>query len=168
MNYDFNFGSTTMPQIIHEKHNTLSVAGYIQWPKGTERSKKAAFAYNIQDGNDKVIHHDAFSCDGIESINQLELYAIHIALLPIPPEIFIVIKATQAAVINGINTDMDYWAANDWITKNGTPVKNRELWEYIYEEKQQRRMMMALQLAEQEKNKLQAISKTLVSVYSRR
>jgi len=153
-----------MPQIIHEKRNILSVAGYIQWSKETRQPPKAAFAYTVNEGK-KVISQDAFPCEGIESVYQLELCAIqHALFLSIPPKIFVVIKATEPAVISGINTDMDVWAENDWITKNGSPVKNRDLWEYLYEEKQQRRMM-ALPLEETEVSKLRAISKTLVLQY---
>jgi ribonuclease HI len=63
---------------------------------------------------------------------------------------------------------MDHWVENGWIGKGGDPVKNRDLWEHIYEEKQERRMMMALPLEDSERSKLQTISKTLILQYSRR
>jgi ribonuclease HI len=149
------------PEIIVEKRNILSLTGYVQWDK-EQQSHNAAFAFILYD-DEKMIHQNVLPCKGIESVHQLELWGIK-TVLPFMTEKSVVIKITQPAVINGINSDIDYWAANDWITKRGSPVKDSDLWQELYNERNQRQLI-ALQLEEQEVKKLRSASKAAIYRY---
>ncbi len=44
----------------------------------------------------------------------------------------IYIHSDSAYVVNSVNANwIDFWKKNDWVTKGGTPVKNKELWETL-------------------------------------
>jgi ribonuclease HI len=159
MNY-LDFENTETPQIITEKRLILSTAGFIEWEEETKQAKRAAFSYTLYEDKE-LIQGNVLLCDGVVSAFHLALYAIVSVLSLIPSENSLVIKVTQPAVINGINDNMDFWAENNWHTKNGGLVKHHDLWERIYEEKQRRRMV-ALELENQEMKKLQAASRMLL------
>jgi hypothetical protein len=150
------------PQIIFEKRSTIAAASFVQWtgPKDERRIEKAAFAFAIYD-DDKLIKQDVWFCANVDSVHQLELWGIQAAFPFLPENDVVMIKLTQTALINGINTDLDYWIANDGISKGGIPVKHFELWQALNNERE-RRQLIALQLEEQELKKLQAVAKACV------
>jgi hypothetical protein len=149
--------------IIRENRYELALACYIQWTQKRLEAIKAAFAYTSYE-NGNIIDQKVLRCNGITSACQLVLYGTLIGLQSIPldaSDALVIIKTTEMAVINGINTDLDYWVANDYYTKGGSPVKDRGLWEEIYKEKQ-KHLIIALPLETQEKISLQSVSKALV------
>jgi ribonuclease HI len=157
-----NFEYATMPGVIMEKRNILSVSAYIQWEKITKLALQGAFAFTIS-VNDKIIREDVMLCNGVESIMHLELCGI-LTGLQFATENVVIVKITQQTIISAINGDLDFWKANDWTTKGGTPLKYCELWQALYEERA-RRQITALQLEAQETRKLQAVSKARISRY---
>lgn len=47
----------------------------------------------------------------------------------------IYIHSDSAYIVNSINNNwVDFWKKNNWYTKSGTPVKNKELWERLLEQ----------------------------------
>jgi ribonuclease HI len=153
-----NFESPVRPEIISERRNTIFATGYIPWKE--KQTENVALNYMIYDGYEKLVRNDVLLCRGIESIYQLELWAI-ITALPYVTENVVMVKITQATLINGINTDLDFWISNNWTTKGGTPVKYYELWQVLYNERQ-RYQITAFQLEEQEARRLQTVSKARI------
>ena len=44
----------------------------------------------------------------------------------------IYVHSDSAYIVNSINNNwVDFWKKNNWYTKGGTPVKNKELWERL-------------------------------------
>jgi ribonuclease HI len=72
--------------------------------------------------------------------NAMELMGVLIALKKIDTldistdQLKIEICSDSSYVVNAINNKwINFWIKNNWNTKGGTPVKNSELWEKIYE-----------------------------------
>ena len=72
--------------------------------------------------------------------NAMELMGVLIALKKIDTleisasQLKIEICSDSAYVVNAINLKwINFWVKNKWNTKGGTPVKNAELWERIFE-----------------------------------
>jgi ribonuclease HI len=145
-------------EIIGGMRNFISVTGYMNWPK-----RIAGLAYFVTDG-EKIIGQNVLVCKGIESIFHLELSGIVDALNYATANL-VIIKVTQNPLINGINSDLDFWAENDWMTKKGSPLKHMQFWQALYNEKE-RRQLIALQLEEPVARNLQLASKALIAGYS--
>lgn len=51
------------------------------------------------------------------------------------------IHTDSAYIVNSVNNNwVDFWKKNNWYTKGGTPVKNRELWERLTRQLQNRKI----------------------------
>ena len=65
--------------------------------------------------------------------NQMEMYAIIIALMMTPEESSIELYTDSQYVKNGILSWIHGWKKNGWKTRQGKPVKNKEHWMKIDE-----------------------------------
>jgi ribonuclease HI len=153
--------------IVFESRCVIEITGFILW----EYQRKSAFAFAIYNEG-KIYDQNVFECKNMDSIYHIELFALAEFLLPRSLHIVkdnpnpIIVKITQQAVINGINSDLDYWAAHDWITKGGTLVKHPELWEMIYNFKKNH-PVIAFQLDESRALQLQNQAKSCIAATQR-
>jgi ribonuclease HI len=63
--------------------------------------------------------------------NQADLTAVLKGLQSIEEPSHVTVRSDSSYVVNGINSWRLHWRANNWRTKNDTPVRNRSLWEAI-------------------------------------
>ena len=63
--------------------------------------------------------------------NQMEMTACIEALDNLSERSIVTLYTDSKYLINGITMWIRGWKKNGWITKNGEPVKNRELWESL-------------------------------------
>jgi ribonuclease HI len=61
----------------------------------------------------------------------MELTAVINGLKLIPPEANVAIYSDSKYVQKGMTEWIRDWKANAWLTKRGTPVQNRDLWEKL-------------------------------------
>ena len=80
-------------------------------------------------------------CKAQATNNEMELMAVVRALSHLMQDMImnkqhpvntVYIHSDSAYVVNSVNNNwIDFWKKNNWMTKGGTPVKNRELWEKL-------------------------------------
>lgn len=68
--------------------------------------------------------------------NKMELLATIKALQAIKKNVKIVLHTDSTYVKNGITNWIENWVKNNWISTAKKPVKNRELWESLLQETQ--------------------------------
>lgn len=88
-------------------------------------------------------------CKAQATNNEMELMAVVRALSHLmqnmviskgQPVNTIYVHSDSAYVVNSVNNNwIDFWKKNKWNTKGGTPVKNKELWEKLLEQLQNKK-----------------------------
>ena len=66
------------------------------------------------------------------SNNRMEIYAVLHALSVLHVKCDVTIYSDSQYVVKGIKWWIYQWVRNGWKTGEGTPVKNKDLWEQIY------------------------------------
>jgi ribonuclease HI len=163
-----NFGNNGIDSV--EWGSVLYIAAFIKWEKAKQGIKQGLCAcgysiYKNKDSKEKIlIYRDYFFGNLVESAYEAEMKALLTGIACVPLEERLTVRTTQQGIANGINRDLEFWAENNWHTKQGSTIKCQQEW-YELLQLMQGRKIGALCTQEEEFVLLQAGCKDLLRVF---
>jgi len=121
-----------------ELGSTLYLGAYIQWCDSISSSKRGfstcgyALYKNVSIDYKTLIRSYFYFIGDVDSQCEAELKALMNALEHIPPEEPLMVRTTEANIVNGINRYLTSWYNNNWLTKQGRPIKNQNEWQALF------------------------------------
>lgn len=109
---------------------TLRLQVYTDGACSLQRGGKGGWAWCYELGGN--VHSNSGALEPTTN-NQMELMAVIQAFIEIDPELPLDVYSDSQYVVKGLNDWIYGWKKKGWKTATGDPVKNKELWDWLWD-----------------------------------